>query len=117
MTIGVYTVTLPLPPSANHLFANAFEGGRRKTKRYAQWIIAAGWELKFSGLWAVRGPVKITITVPQKMLGDVDNRIKAAVDLLVAHRRIDDDKHVQSVSISRCGTVAPRKCRVMVGPA
>jgi Holliday junction resolvase RusA-like endonuclease len=117
MTIGVYTVTLPLPPSVNGLYANVRGKGRVPTKRYRMWKNLAGWDLKFSGLWAVRGPVKITIAVPTKAPADVDNYAKALLDILVTHQRIDDDKHVQSVSISRCGTVAPRKCRVMVRPA
>lgn len=115
--IGQYTFTIPLPPSVNGMYRNVPRAGREKTKRYRQWLNTAGWELKLAGLWAVHGPVSITIHVPKSMPGDVDNRAKGILDLLVAHRRIDDDRHVQSVTVMRADTVPPRKCRVRVMPA
>lgn len=115
--ISRYSVTLPLPPSLNGMFRNVTGKGRVKTKHYRQWADAAGWDLKLSGVWAVRGPVHVIIYVPEKMPGDVDNRAKAVLDLLVTHRRIEDDKNVQTVTVMRADTVEPRKCRVSVWPA
>lgn len=103
-----FTVTLPLPPSANKLFANVPGKGRVKTKAYARWrrnaILAIFAQVRADR--RVGGPVSLSLCVPSGMRGDLDNRLKAAIDALVASNRIDDDKHVQSILILRGGADA-----------
>lgn len=111
-----HAVILPLPPSANGMFKNV-RHGRAKTKTYRQWIFNAGWDLKVSAKWRVPGAVMVFVAVPLNMPGDVDNRAKAILDLLVTHQRIDDDRHVQSVSVTRSPDVAAKTCRVVVESA
>lgn len=100
-----FSVTLPLPPSANKLFANVPGKGRVKTKAYKLWRKNAVLSI-FAQVRADRrigGPVGLTLCVPRGMRGDLDNRLKAAIDALVASNRIDDDEHVQSILIIRGG--------------
>lgn len=101
-----FSVTLPLPPSANNLFVNV--GKRRKiSDEYAAWMRRAILETfaQVPAAWRVGGMVAISIQVPPATAGDIDNRIKAAVDCLVKAQRIDDDKNVWSVGITRCHLV------------
>ncbi len=100
-----FHVKLPLPPSANKLFFNVPGRGRVKTKAYKNWRKNAVLSI-FAQVRADRrigGPVSLSICVPSGMRGDLDNRLKAAIDALVASNRIDDDKHVQSITILRGG--------------
>ncbi len=103
-----FSVILPLPPSANKLFANVPGKGRVKTKAYKAW-----WRNAVLSIFAqvradrrIGGTVGLSICVPSGMRGDLDNRIKATIDALVASNRIDDDKHVHSILILRGGADA-----------
>ena len=103
-----FTATLPLPPSANKLFANVPGRGRIKTRAYKLWRKNAVLTI-FAQVLADRrigGPVALSICVPSGMRGDLDNRVKATIDALVASNRIDDDKHVHRITIVRGGAAA-----------
>jgi Holliday junction resolvase RusA-like endonuclease len=84
-----FAVAIPVPPSVNALYANV-RHGRIKTRRYARWIEAAGWELLLQHPTAVHGRYHLTMTLP-RIRGDPDNRVKPISDLLVAHGLIEDD--------------------------
>lgn len=99
-------VHLPLPPSANALFVERRRvrgkaGGRTITEEYRRWRETAGTLLNVARLPYIGGPVSIEIELPAKMRGDISNRIKALEDLLVAHRLIDDDRHVWRITVER----------------
>ncbi len=100
-------MTLPLPPSTNNLYHN-HGNRRRRTGKYVAWhrnaILSIFAQVRAD--FGVRGPVALTIAVPDGMRGDIDNRLKATIDALVASRRIDDDKHVSSITIQRGGAEA-----------
>lgn len=114
------TIILPLPPSLNNIFGNKpkflrgiKKGGRFKTQAYKAWLTAAGWTLKADGAWYVAGPVRVSVRLPEKMRGDIDNRVKPLLDILVAHKRIDDDKNVKQLSVSKCWGDA-KTCRIEI---
>lgn len=91
---------LPVPPSSNHLFANIPGKGRVKTSAYRGWIKEAGWALQSQRHEEVAGPVKVSIAVRRTSgRADIDNRIKALLDLLVRHRVIGDDRMVEELYI------------------
>lgn len=114
MTPTVLYLTEP-PPSVNKLFANVSGKGRVKTKDYAQWIRATGWEVKAQGKPPVLGKVIVDITIRRMSVrADIDNRIKAILDLLVSVHMIDDDQHVEEVRARWGGTVG---CRIVIAPA
>jgi len=80
-----------LPPSANALFANR-RGGRFKTPAYKNWLLSAGWEIQAQKPPHIPGPYAITFRFGRtKKRRDLDNCIKAAGDILVTHRVVEDD--------------------------
>jgi Holliday junction resolvase RusA-like endonuclease len=95
------SVTLPVPPSVNGLYRNVPGRGRVKTKEYSDWFARGYLSLRHQIWEYVPGKVLLCMKVsPQGPLADLDNRIKAAQDLLVKARVIDDDRHV--VGLTAC---------------
>lgn len=89
---GVIALDLPFPPSLNNLYPTRSGGGRGKSEEYEAWIHAAGWELKRQRPSCAIGSVEITITLQEQTKRmDIDNRIKALLDLLVSHGIIESD--------------------------
>jgi crossover junction endodeoxyribonuclease RusA len=96
------TLTMPVCPSTNNLFFNAKKGkGRRKTDEYKAWIKEAGYRLNSQQAFPIHGDVHVTICVPAKTRGDLDNRIKACLDLVVSRGLIDDDRFIRSLHVFR----------------
>lgn len=99
----MFTVRLPVPPSTNALFV-AFKqrGGieRAKTKEYKAWITAAGLMLNVQRPKPIKGRVQLWIHVPRNNRRDLDNHLKALLDLLVGHSLIEDDRKVETLYIA-----------------
>ena len=92
-----FDVEIPIPPSMNNAYFNLAKGkGRAKTSDYKAWKNNTAKEIQMRVPAALRigGPVSVSILLPSKMPGDVDNRIKGVLDALVASGRIDDDRNV-----------------------
>jgi len=106
-------IDIPVPPSTNKLFVNVPGRGRVKSSEYRKWRDTAGRSIQSQPHAKVPGRVSITIEV-RRGRGDIDNKVKAVLDLLVLHRLIDDDKHVESVT-ARWSDVD--SCRVTVEAA
>lgn len=95
------TLHIPVPPSVNALYFNrrratkAMRGtnarGRVRTPEYLKWITEAGWRIQIARQTPIRGPVAITYAISDLGRTDLGNLEKAATDLLVAHRLIEDD--------------------------
>ena len=98
-------VTLPRCPSTNHLFATV-KGRRIKTRDYKAWIEEAGIRLNLQTAQApmITGPVSLRLVL-DKGRGDLANYEKAATDLLVRHRLIDDDKQVVELFMKHSDTM------------
>jgi Holliday junction resolvase RusA-like endonuclease len=98
------SIHLPFPPSANRLFTNKYRGGRVRSREYKSWIEMAGKELMRQRPKRHEGPVSITIIAspPHARKRDLDNLLKAALDLLVSHGVIVDDNtdYLKTLSIS-----------------
>ena len=107
-------VHLPLAPSTNNLFINVPRRGRVPSTRYKTWRQAAGWDLESQQPHAIAGPVDVEIALPIKMQGDIDNRAKAPLDLLVTHKLIDDDARVMRLVIYRDASLAKRRMMIRV---
>jgi Holliday junction resolvase RusA-like endonuclease len=87
------TVMIPRPPSTNGLFSGA---GKKRVRSpvYRQWTELAGWELARQRPAKTAGAVSILVEVEEPSRGrrsDIDNRLKAAIDLLVTHSLIESD--------------------------
>jgi Holliday junction resolvase RusA-like endonuclease len=98
----MFTVRLPVPPSTNELFVTFRQRGgieRAKTKTYKAWIEAAGWALNVQRPQPIKGHVSLDISVPLNRRRDLDNHLKALLDLLVGHSLIEDDRKVDDLRI------------------
>ena len=78
---------LPMPPTANHMFATGGNGRRFKSKKYADWLKEAGWVAKAAwqaaGSPKFHGPLFLKIELGLQHDADISNRIKPLEDLLV----------------------------------
>lgn len=91
----IVNLTLPAPPSVNASYVNVAGKGRVRSKLYDDWRGHAGWRLKAQKPRHVAGPVVVMIGIERSnQLADIDNRIKASLDLLVEHQVIKDDRFV-----------------------
>lgn len=91
----VVSVVVPAPPSVNRLWKNVPGVGRVRTKFYTDWQHEAGWRLRAQRPPHVPGRVMLLIAVERSWASaDIDNRVKALIDLLVTHKVIDDDSNV-----------------------
>ena len=100
------TFSIPAAPSANNLFFNAPGRGRVKSDRYRTWRQAAGNEMRIDGTklrtWeTICGRAAIEITCNPR--GDIDNRAKPIIDLLVHMAVLKADRQVDELRIIRGG--------------
>jgi Holliday junction resolvase RusA-like endonuclease len=88
------------PPSLNNAFVNG-KTGRFKSAAYKAWRTLALIELRQQPSWHVRGAVNVRLVFNRaKTRADLDNLIKASLDILVASGRTCDDRNVRSVTAS-----------------
>jgi Holliday junction resolvase RusA-like endonuclease len=118
----VIIATVPLPPSANELFANRRSGGGRvKTKAYKAWLEEAGWHLKraWSGLGRPEfpeQPMRLEITVGLSgRHRDLSNCCKAIEDAMVKTLPVPDDRWNDVVLLQR-GQVPDGLARIRLEP-
>ena len=113
------TLQLPFPPSVNGLFDGKVR--RYPSPAYKRWRGLAGWELEAQRPPRLRHRVDIAIalTPPDKRRRDADNHCKALLDLLVAHRVIDDDADdcVRTVTIGWAAAGSEPGARITITPA
>jgi len=100
--MNAVTLTLPFPPTTNHLFANRKSGGRFKTAHYKAWATEAGWEAKRQRAGKVSGPYALYITAcrPDARKRDLDNLLKPVSDLLKDIGVIEGDHLCQKIGMS-----------------
>ena len=99
---------VPIPPSTNNLFATV-DHRRIKTKAYRDWLKDAGWQIKIQCRLLpsfTRPGVRVLIEVDAPRVSDLDNRIKAMLDLLVYVHVLADDSLVDHLTIIRRGEKA-----------
>jgi Holliday junction resolvase RusA-like endonuclease len=100
------TVFFPMPPSTNALWRLTGKGTRVKTKIYTEWESYAGWVIHGQrDLWQrTKGGVILQFLFERaSLLSDVDNRLKAVIDLLAHDGVMDDDRRVVALCASWCG--------------
>lgn len=110
-------LTLPLPPSLNNAYVNAPGRGRIATPFFKQWKRDAGWRIREQRPQRGTGPFKITLLLPDGMRGDVDNRLKPVLDVLVENRVTPDDRFARAVAVGRSVEVEGGSCIVIVEAA
>ena len=107
------TITLPLPPSANHHWRMVLIGKSprmllssegRKYRVAVAAIVAREWPL-----WSpLTGPLRVTVTIAyrDKRRIDLDNRLKPLLDALTEAKVWGDDSQVDDLRVVR-GPVCP----------
>lgn len=105
---------IPVPPSVNHLFATV--GKRRiKSKKYKAWLSVAGWKIKEQSPHHIPGDVEINMLIHRPSdRCDLDNRLKATLDLIVSMGLIEDDTRV--FGIHAIWSQASVGCRILIAP-
>ena len=95
------TLTLPYPPTANHLFGNR-KGGRYRTKAYDAWIAEAMWAVARQNPAVVHGPYLLTIIArrPDNRRRDIANLEKPLSDLLVKAGVVRDDCDAAAIHLA-----------------
>lgn len=97
-------IVLSLPPSVNALFVQTRMGskrGRAPSPQYVAWKKQAGAELQSQPWPDCAPPYAITIAVNIDRRGDIDNRVKPVLDLLVKHGVITGDQWVDALFVRR----------------
>lgn len=108
MSLITHTLELPLAPSVNRIWQakTRWEGKPYYFRRtdYMRWrklAMSMAWEQKPKGGWGcIAGEFSAELTVDKAKApnrSDLDNRIKAVLDLAQAMALIADDRHCQSV--------------------
>lgn len=107
---------LPYPPTTNNLYRSLPGRGRVKTERYKTWLRAAGNEVLAQKQKPIKGKVVLAILLgrPDNRRRDISNTIKAIEDLLVEHRLIEDDCHVEQLVVAWADNVEKRRAQVRV---
>lgn len=88
------------PLSLNLMFRNVSGRGRVKTKRYKEWLQAAGWD--FNGKGSHKGPFMLVAVINPKHRrkgSDLDNRLKCCLDALKTHGIIEDDSLCEEIHV------------------
>lgn len=93
------------------MFANANGVGRVKTSKYKAWREEAGWMLRAARPKGVHGRVRVELTVSNEYGGDLDNCIKAVLDVLQAVGIVVNDRQVK-VLFAQYGAVAGMRVAV-----
>ncbi|MGI9345542.1 MAG: RusA family crossover junction endodeoxyribonuclease [Gammaproteobacteria bacterium] len=98
------TFTIPLPASTNALYRNVPGKGRVKTGVYKSWVqeafYTANESLGVEPFLAFFGEVEVELLAarPDKRRRDIDNLLKATLDLCKTLGVIEDDSFVRKVS-------------------
>ena len=87
-------ITLSLPPSVNRLWRTSKTGGMHRSPQYTTWRAIALWQvavqIKGKG---IAGKYKATFCFvrPDKRRRDLDNLLKAAMDVMVSAKAVESD--------------------------
>ncbi len=107
-------ISLPMPPSANMMFATDFRTKRRfLSKEYAAWKKRAAEKLEsYTALPKLEKPYGVHIRLNLNHQGDIANREKACCDALVTAGIIVGDQWINTLRIDRDRTVS--ECEVEI---
>ena len=91
------TFQISIPPSQNAMY-RAVDGKVIKSRAYRDWEAKEGWALKAQKPVSIVCPIAVDVVIERDALDkrrDLDNCLKAVLDLLVSQSVIPSDKHTQ----------------------
>jgi Holliday junction resolvase RusA-like endonuclease len=99
----MFSVEISMPPSLNNAYRNVPGKGRVKDEAYASWMNDAVKILAalVPAHQRIAGRISVSIVLPEKMRGDIDNRVKPILDALVKSGRVDDDRNVAELYVRK----------------
>lgn len=116
----IFTVDLPVPPSANNLFAT-YNGRRIISREYKAWrkdageVVLKAWNDQYQP--EIGKPYAVHIQINLNHQGDIANREKAITDLLVATiPGFPGDQWVNRMLIERDRTIDAARVEVVTLP-
>lgn len=97
--------SIPWPPTANNLFANSERGGRHTAPKAKAFRKAVGENVLLQRVprHQLSGRLRVTLMLqaPDRKAYDIDNRVKATLDALVANGVIADDSIIDELFVYR----------------
>lgn len=102
-SIDRLVLTIPLPPSVNHIWRTG-NGRHYRSEKYVKFAQAVGWAVIEAGrprLGTARLEVEITLFPATRATQDIDNRIKATLDALMHAGVFQDDSQVDVLIVNR----------------
>lgn len=116
----IFTVDLPLCPSANNAYINASKKGRVPSPAHTAWKQAAGLIVRREwirqGKPTITKPYALHIAVNVDHNSDICNREKLATDLLVSTIDIPGDQWIDQATIVRDRTIHGMRIEIMSLP-
>jgi len=92
---------LPAPPSTNGLFRNVRGRGRVRTAEYNDFIAYGLSAISQQKPEPVKGYVVLSIGVERRSKrADIDNHVKALLDVIVKAGVLEDDRFVTAIAVS-----------------
>ena len=111
MQVASAVIYLPLPTSANKMYARTRKGGVRISEQYKEWRRVAATALNVARFPSFSGSYGLSLTLPCDC-GDLDNRVKCLNDLLQRRKVIVNDSLCNDIHISRSAAIERGTCRV-----
>ena len=113
------TFTITRPPSVNRLYRvvrnrKTGKGGIARTEAYELWLSVAGWEMKSQGRWEPVMTGRVSVTVVVNTVGDIDNILKATLDLLQKMDVITNDRNVKCILVEQADDADPKTITITV---
>lgn len=99
------TCTIPLPPSLNNAYPTSRAGRRFPSAALKAFKTEAGWKIKAAARgWQPTKGARLALSMilhfPDRRRADIDNRIKAAGDVLAETLGFDDST-IDSITVTR----------------
>lgn len=92
VSIVLYNITLPFPPSVNSAYGQAKGQKRFKSAQYTRWLLSCP-AVKDRPQISEPCSIELRFYLPDSRLRDCDNYTKVTIDFLVSNQILEDDNY------------------------